>query len=66
MEDFNDNVNNEIDAVNIVKGHKNNGQFQKIMKQPENISRKKGVSNRKIRGLLELLGEYDPVQSLLD
>ena len=41
MEDFNDNVNNEIDALNTVKGRKNNGQFQKGKKRPENAGRKK-------------------------
>ena len=66
MEDFNDNVNNETDTANTVKGRKNNGQFQKGMKRPENAGRKKGTPNRKTRELLELLGEYDPAQSLLE
>ena len=66
MEDFNDNVNNEIDAVNTVKGRKNNGQFQKGMKRPENAGRKKGTPNKKTKELMELLGDYNPAESLLE
>ncbi len=61
-----DNKNTNNETVNAVMGRKNNGQFQKGMKRPDNAGRKKGTPNRKTRELLELLSDYNPAVSLLE
>ena len=64
MGEFNNDIENK--TVNAVIGRKNNGQFQKGMKRPDNAGRKKGTPNKKTRELLELLGDYNPAESLLE
>lgn len=52
---------------NKTGGRKNNGQFQKGMKRPENAGRKKGTPNKRTVELLSKLEEldYDPLEKLI-
>ena len=66
MEDFDNNSHTVNATVNSVIGRKSNGQFQKGMKRPDNAGRRKGTPNKKTTELIELLGDYNPAESLLE
>lgn len=66
MEDFNDNVNNNETTANDTKVAVNSGRFYKGMPKPEHSGRKKGTPNKRTKELIELFGDYNPAESLLE
>jgi len=66
MEDFNDNVNNDETIAKDTKVAVNSGRFYKGMPKPEHSGRKKGTPNKRTKELIELFGDYNPAESLLE
>ena len=66
MEDFDNNINNDETTTIATKVVKNSGRFYKGMKKPENSGRKKGTPNKRTKELIELFGDYNPAESLLE
>ena len=66
MEIFNDNVQNDECTSNDAKVAENRGRFYKGMKKPEHSGRKKGTPNKRTKELIELFGDYNPAESLLE
>ena len=66
MENFNNNINNEKTIANDAKVEVNSGRFYKGMPKPEHSGRKKGTPNKRTKELIELFGDYNPAESLLE
>ena len=66
MEDLNENINNTETTTNDAKVVVNSGRFYKGMKKPEHSGRKKGTPNKRTKELIELFGDYNPAESLLE
>ncbi len=66
MEDLNDNTNNDETTANNTKVAVNSGRFYKGMPKPEHSGRKKGTPNKRTKELIELFGDYNPAESLLE
>ena len=66
MADDNINIKNNEATTNDTKVVVNSGRFYKGMPKPERSGRKKGTPNKRTKELIELFGDYNPAESLLE